>query len=262
MRTFVSVLMAALALVALVGCGGGDQAAAPTGFAPNQEAVAYAYTHGGYVSVATASTDAEGTLDVELDEWFLPHTLASVDFEAAEWTEENTASYTVRGEASYVARWVNYAGTDFVGVTVGTTLVYVPAAADGTPATDVNQNNLEMTIVRNEANMASWIENAEAGEFAVYTEWGGSPEAITTTTYGSLSKEGSEYWNFGLGWQGNIDAIEEAAEENGVSFTLADMTRNNDNFWELADATTGATASDFPDYFAVIQKAVARLEMQ
>lgn len=260
MRTFVSVLMAALALVALVGCGGND-AAAPTGFAPNQEATAYAYTHGGYVSVATATTDAEGNLDVELDEAFLPHSVAAVDFEAAEWTEENTATYTVRGDVNYVARWVNYAGTDFVGVTAGTTLVYVPAAADGTPATDVNQNNLEMTIIRNERNMAAWIENAMDGEFAIYTEWGGTAQPVTTTEYGGIMKEGSTYWNFGLGWQGNIDAIEEAAEEYGVGYTLAEMNRTDDG-WELADATTGATASDFIDYFAVIQKAVARLEMQ
>jgi hypothetical protein len=60
-----------------------------------------------------------------------------------------------------------------------------------------------------------------------------------------------------------MDEIQAAAEEYGVGYTLDEMNRDPDeNTWSLADATTGATASDFPDYFALVQMAAARLEMQ
>ncbi len=263
MRTsFLFILIAALAMGALVGCGN-EEVAAPTGYAPNQEVEAYDYVHGGYVGQAVVTTDGEGNMDVTLDEAFMPHTLASVDIEADEWTEENTATYQVRGEANYVARWVAYNGTTYVGNTVGTSLVYVPADDSGNPATDVNQDNLEMSIIRNEATMSQWFNSITDGAFAIYTEWGGEPQTITESPYGGLTKSNSEYWNFGLGWQGNIDEIESAAEQYGVGYSLDEMSRNpDDNFWSLADATTGATASDFPEYFALIQMASARLEMQ
>jgi hypothetical protein len=257
------ILVVALSAGVLVGCGGGEEAAAPTGYAPDQRAEAYNYVHGGYVGQAVVTTDAEGNIDVTIDEAFMPHTLAAVDIESDEWTEENTATYQVRGETNYVARWVNYDGTDYVGTTVGTTLVYVPADADGNPATDVNQDNLEMTIIRNEANMAAYYEIIADGGFAIYNEFGGEAMPVTESPYGGLTKRNSEYWNFGLGWQGNMDEIQAAAEEYGVGYTLDEMNRDPDeNTWSLADATTGATASDFPDYFALVQMAAARLEMQ
>jgi hypothetical protein len=59
----------------------------------------------------------------------------------------------------------------------------------------------------------------------------------------------------------NIEAIESAAEENGVHYYFDEISKNDDNVWMLADAVTGATASDFQEYFALIQLAVARLEM-
>jgi hypothetical protein len=264
MRTSVLfIIIAALAAGVLVGCGGGEEAAAPAGYAPDQRVEAYNYVHGGYVGQAVVTTDDEGNIDVTLDEAFMPHTLAAVDIESDEWTEANTATYQVRGETNYVARWVSYNGTNYVGNTVGTTLVYVPADDGGNPATDVNQDNLEMTIIRNEANMAAWFDNIADGGFAIYTELGGEAMPVTESPYGGLTKRNSSYWDFGLGWQGNMEEIESAAEEYGVGYALEDMSRDPDeNTWSLADATTGATASDFKDYFALIQMAVARLEMQ
>jgi hypothetical protein len=259
MRRLSLILIAAIAVMAIVGCGG--DAAVATAYAPNQSVEAYSYVHGGYVGRATATTDGEGNVEYILDEAFLPHTLASADLESDEWNEDNTAFYQVRGEVNHVARWVSYNDTMYVGDTVGTTLVYVPANDQGEPATDVNKDHLELSILDSESSMAAYWESIQDGGFAVYTEWGGDPQTVTTTNYGSLTKRGSEYWNFGLGWQGNMDAIQEAAVENGVSFSLDEMERTDDG-WQLADATTSATASDFPDYFKLIQLAEARLDVQ
>lgn len=258
MRNYILMLTAAVLALALIGCGG-EEPVAPTGYAPDQSVEAYAYVHGGYVGKAEVTTDAEGATTANVNEAFLPHTLGIVDIESDEWTEDNTVTYVVRGDTVHVARHVAYDGTNYVGNTVGSALVYVEADEDGNPA---GNTPLEKMILRNEANMEAWWNNIADGGFAIFTEFGGDAMPVTTTAYGSLYKEGSSYWDFGIGWQGNMDAIEEAAAENGVSYTLDEMTRGDDNFWSLADATTGATASDFKDYFSLIQLAAARLEMQ
>ena len=257
MRSLTIFIVVAAAIFMLASCG--NDAEAPTGFVPDQSVEAYAYVHGGYVGQVVATTDDEGEFGVTIDEAFLPHTLAIVDMEADEWNEDNTVFYVQRGDEVRVAKWISYAGTNYTGVTVGTALAYVESDEDGNPS---GASILEKSILRNEETMAAWWDSIDEGAFQVYTEFGGSGSAVTTTSYGSLYKRGSEYWNFGIGWQGNMDAIAEAAEEYGVSFTLDDMVRNNNNEWELADATTGATASDFKDYFSLVQLAVARLEMQ
>ncbi|MFW6292368.1 MAG: hypothetical protein ACOC7V_08580, partial [Spirochaetota bacterium] len=152
------------------------------------------------------------------------------------------------------------AGTNYTGVTVGTALAYVESDEDGEPT---GGTILEKAIVRNEESMASWWDNIADGAFEVYTEFGGSGNAVTTTSYGGLYKRGSDYWaDGGLTWEGNMEAVQEAAEQYGVSYALDEIEQNNNNKWELADATTGATLSDFKDYFSLVQLAVARLEMQ
>ena len=256
MRTFATLLISALVLVALVGCGGGD-APAPTGYAPGQEVEAYNYVHGGYVGQAVVTTDDEGAMSATIDEAFLPHTLALVDLEDDAWNEDNTVSYVVRGDEVFVAKYVSYDGTDYVGTTVGTALVYVEADEAGDPA---GNTGLEMMIIRNEENMKAYFEGIQDGAFATYTEFGGDAEPVTTTSYGSVTKRGSTYWNFGIGWEGNVDAVAEAAAQNGVGYSLDDLTQD-DGEWQVADATTSATLSDFKDYFALIQLAAARLEM-
>lgn len=257
------VAVSILLLAALVGCASGSDEAAVGGFAPNQESVAYAYTHGGYVGRAVVTTDAEGNLSAELNEAFLPHTLAEVDIESADWNEENTATYISREEPVYVARHISYDGTNYVGVTVGPAMIYVQADDSGNPDLGVRSGqDLEQIIIDNQATMANYYDVIEAGGFQVFTEFGGSPIAVTASSYGGLTKADGGYWAFGeLGWQGNMDAIEGFVAENGAAGQISDMVRGDDNFWSVADATSGATASDFPDYFGLVQAAVGRLEL-
>jgi hypothetical protein len=255
MRKLITITIAVSLLFALVGCGS-EKVAAPTGLAPNQTAEAYAYVHGGYVGQVVVTTDAEGAINATIDEAFLPHTLALVDIESAEWNEDNTVTYVLRGDDMYLAKYVAYQGNPYVGEVVGNTLVFVPAGENGEPA---GSPDLEMMILRNEASMAEWFNSIDNGSFEIFTEWGGDGMAVTTTSYGGLKKRGSTYWNFGLTWEGNMDAIAEAAALHGVSYSLDEIAKDGDT-WALADATTAATASDFKDYFALIQLATARLE--
>ncbi len=255
MRNAITALVAALVLFTLISCGGNAPAA--EGYAPNQSVEAYLYSHGGYVGQAAITTDAEGNMDVTLDEAFLPHTLAIVDIEADEWTEENTVFYVQRGDEVRVAKFVEYDGTVYVGTTVGTALAYVAADENGMPA---GSKSLEKLILRNQGTMAAYYDNIAAGSFKTFTEFGGAATTVTGTSYGGLTKLDSEYWNFGIGWKGNMEAIETFAEESGVAFSFDEMVRQGDNFWAVADAVTGATASDFRDYFSLILMAEAQLK--
>ncbi|MFP4638042.1 MAG: hypothetical protein ACLFM6_06320 [Spirochaetaceae bacterium] len=258
MRTVLSVLIAAIVVVALASCGG-EEPAAPTGYAPDQTSEAYAYVHGGYVGKAVVETDGEGELSATLDEAFLPHTLAVVDLESDEWNEDNTVYYMQRGNEVRVAKYVSYDGTDYVGSTVGEALVYVEADEDGEPAGNVG---LEKSILRNQRTMASYFNGIQDGAFAVYTEFGGEPETVTTTSYGGLTKADSNYWDAEPGWKGNMEAIQEAVAEHGTGYKFNELNQNDEGTWQLADAVTGATLSDFPDYFNLIQNAAGRLDLE
>lgn len=263
-----SIICAATTALVLAGCGNGGagtsgpQASGPE-FAANQTTEAYIYIHGGYVGQAIARTNAQGEVSVELDEAFLPHTLAAVDFQEDRWTEGNTVFYVVRGNRNYLARYVEYNGTTYVGTTVGTSVTYVQADDEGNPA---GGQDLELLILRDQDSMAAYFDRIQNGGFGIMTEFGGSVEPVTTTSYGQVTKRGSSYWTFGIGWQGNIDAIEAFIDENGWNFRVADMTRaeveasDGNRYWSVADAVTGATLSDFPDYFVNAQMALAQLE--
>lgn len=257
MRKISLILIIAVLAASLIACG--DDPVAPTGFAGGQTVEAYNYVHGGYVGRAVVQTAEDGSLQAELDEAFLPHTLAQVNLEAPEWNEDNTAYYLSRGNQVRVAKHVSYNGTNYVGTTVGGALVYVAADDEGNPA---GTQDLELEILRSEASMKTYWDSIARGGFQVYTEFGGQGQPVTTTASGSLYKRGSNYWPQGLGWQGNITAVEEAAARFGTGYTLEEMVRGNDNKWRLADAVTGATLSDFKDYFALIQMAVGRLRME
>lgn len=259
MRKFSLILAAAVVAVALVSCGGSTPPPAPTGYAPGQTAVAYAYVHGGYVGEAVVTTGEGGTISVRLDEAFLPHTLARVSLDAAEWNEDNTVYYVQRGNEVRVAKYISYAGKNYVGTTVGGSATYVEADDSGNPAGTLD---LELIILRNQFTMRDYFDNLRAGEFAVHTEFGGTAMPVTTTSFGSLFKRGSNYWPQGIGWQGNIEAVEAAIVQHGLGFKLDQMVRGNDNRWRLADAVTGATLSDFVDYFGLAQAAAGRLRME
>lgn len=235
-------------------------------YVPGQTETAYAYTHGGYVGMAKVMTDDNGDLSVMLDETFLPHTLAIVDIEAPEWTENNTTQYLSRGSVGYVAKYVEYNGTVYVGVETGATFSYVEADEAGMPT---GGTDLEKAILRNQGTMATYTALAKAGQFKVFTEFGGTPVAITTTSYGAVNKKDAPgYWggDRATTWMSNMKAIEDFIAENGLQFNEADMVRAAEEnaeglkVWSVADAVSGATNSDFKDYFGMAQHAAGKLK--
>jgi len=232
-------------------------------YVPGQTETAYAYVHGGYVGMAKVKTDANGDLSVELDEAFLPHILAQVDMDAAEWTEENTVVFESHGP-KHVAKYVEYNGKQYIGVSVGSSISYVEADEAGMAAGNID---LEMSIIRNQGTMESYYTLVASGSFKIFTAFGGDAITVTTTGYGGLTKKNSPgYWAFGQTWIGNIRAIEDFIAANGVQFNESDMMRAKEEnadglkLWSVADAVSGATNSDFRDYFGLSQHAAGKLK--
>lgn len=261
------VLLIALSAFVFISCGGqkeeiSTEPAITGAYVPGQTETAYAYVHGGYVGMAKVMTDDNGDLTASLDEAFLPHILAQVDMEAAEWTEDNTVVFDSHGPKS-VAKYVEYKGKTYVGISAGSSLTYVEADENGMAA---GNTDLEMSILRNQGTMAAYYALIASGSFKVFTEFGGEAIVITTTGYGGLTKKASPgYWAFGQTWIGNITAIEEFIAENGVQFNESDMVRakeenaDGQKLWSVADAVSGATNSDFKDYYALAQHAAGKL---
>ena len=267
MRKSLVLLVVLFMLVSVIGQVAAEGASEAEGmmetYVAGQSEAAYAYSHGGYVARAIATVMWDGSVYVDINEAFLPHTLAIVDYESMEWDENNTVYYVSRGNEVRVAKYVEYDGKVWVGTTVGSSLTYVEADDSGMPA---GGKDLELTILRNQATMAAYYENIESGGFKIFTEFGGTAMPVTETHYGGVTKNDAPgYWNFGQTWIGNVNAIEAFIYEYGSDFSNSEMVRaaeeNEDGLklWSVADAVTGATNSDFPDYFNVAQAAISRL---
>jgi len=269
MKRVLLALFVVVVSVLLVACGSGGSDSSNQGevsgpYLPDQRAEAYAYTHGGYVGKAVVTVGSDGSLSVEVDEAFLPHILALVDIESAEWSEANTVAYMSHGNELYAAKYVQYNAKIYVGVPTGTTLSYVEADENGNPAGDVD---LEKAILRNHDTMRAYYALIGAGRFGVIPAFGGEVIPVTTTSYGGLTKKSAPgYWNTGQTWIGNIEAMESFIEENGGQYALTEMVRATEEnadglkLWSVADTVTAATNSDFKDYFDLVQSALGRLK--
>jgi hypothetical protein len=269
MKRTVLLLFVVVVSVFLAACGSGksdssDQEEVSGPYLPDQRVEAYAYTHGGYVGKAVVTVGADGSLSVDIDEAFLPHTLALVDIESDDWSDANTVSYMSHGNENYTAKYVQYNDKVYVGIPTGTTLSYVEADENGNPAGNVD---LEKAILRNHDTMRAYYALIGAGKFAVLPGFGGEAIPVTTTSYGGLTKKVSPgYWDSGQTWLGNIEAMEAFIEENGGQYSLTEMVRaaeeNSDGLklWSVADTVTAATNSDFKDYFSLVQNALGRLK--
>jgi len=238
----------------------------------DQSVEAYKFTHSGYVGQVKIVV-VDGVVDVEINEAFLPHTLAEVELSTlaapTDWNETNTL---IVGSSSY-ALYISYNDSVFKAVkTEAGLLVYtatdelgaVKAAARGVVT------NLEMDIIKDDSAMSAYYEALTTGGFKLLKTFGDTtPIVISEYQF----KDGNpNYWKAStssLGWQGNIDLIETFLEENGAAFDSLEFTKVlmtidglEDNYWQIGDIVTGATNSDFQDYFQLAQAAFGQLETE
>ncbi|MBE0701477.1 MAG: hypothetical protein IH571_07300, partial [Acholeplasmataceae bacterium] len=134
-----------------------------------------------------------------------------------------------------------------------------------------------------EANAKRYVEAVEAGDVFIANADG--TENTTYTVTGNASrgwtKSATGYWTarivegvlsyYPLGWGGNMEAIVKSligttmeltdavdAEENYVDFF---RNSENGNKWELDGVVSGATLSDFVDYYMVAKRAYTNAQI-
>lgn len=237
----------------------------------NQSIEAYGYTHGGYVGQVTI-TVTNGVVDVEINEAFMPHTLASVTLSTVEastdWNDANTLTI---GTNSY-ALFIIYNDDVFKALeTEAGLLVYSIVDETGALLTGKRDvKNLEMDIIENDSNMKEYYDSLNNGGFKLLKSFDDSTPIVINE--GQFKDGNPNYWAAGgdkLGWQANTDALEAFLEEYGaafdtLAFTKVTSTINGveDSYWQIADTISGATNSDFQDYFQLAQAAFGQLETE
>jgi len=237
----------------------------------DQSVEAYGFTHGGYVGQVTIVV-TNGVVDVEINEAFLPHTLAAVKLSTESaptvWNETNTLTTGGKSYALYIMLdEKTYKALD----TEAGIVIYSVVDAEGAVKTGKwDVKNLEMNIITNEMNMKAYYDALNNDGFKLLKSFGDTSPVVITE--GQFKEGNPNYWQASddkLGWQANIDATEAFLEENGAAFdTLAFTTvlttvdGVEDTYWQILDSVAGATNSDFQDYFQLAQAAFGQLETE
>jgi len=237
----------------------------------DQSVEAYGFTHGGYVGQVTIVV-TNGVVDVEINEAFLPHTLAAVKLSTESaptvWNETNTLTTGGKSYALYIMlNEKTYKALD----TEAGIVIYSVVDAEGAVKTGKwDVKNLEMNIITNEMNMKAYYDALNNDGFKLLKSFGDTSPVVITE--GQFKEGNPNYWQASddkLGWQANIDATEAFLEENGAAFdTLAFTTvlttvdGVEDTYWQILDSVAGATNSDFQDYFQLAQAAFGQLETE
>ena len=82
-------------------------------------------------------------------------------------------------------------------------------------------------------------------------------------TYKENNGHGVSYWMSDITFPGNMEAIKEFVTENGFGYDYyADggITKNEDGYWETADAVSGATLDEAPSYLDALKTAYEMIQ--
>ncbi|MFP4286312.1 MAG: hypothetical protein ACLFRI_01325 [Candidatus Izemoplasmataceae bacterium] len=226
------------------------------------EASAYGVVHGHYVGVADITVDKDGVVtDLTLEEYFLPYSWGKVDASNADREDVLGVVGTRRGGDSsntedhvttYYAKYLQIGDELFTGAVTGDagsqSIVY---STDDIADLDV--------YVETEENAKWYVDQILAEEVYIANEDGTENTELETiesdASSVTLNKSDSGYWSTGdRGWLGNRDATVDAIIGLNLSEEFTTV-RGEDNFWSINDTVTGATWSDFNDYFNLAQQA-------
>ena len=117
------------------------------------------------------------------------------------------------------------------------------------------------------------VSNEDKGEFIAYitTDEGGDwyfaqesaellddeGKVISTAMIGTKEsiEHGVHFWVSEITFPGNIEAIQEFILNNGTDYTIDQIQKNEDGYWTVADAVSGATLAGTPNYLLLAQEA-------
>lgn len=230
---------------------------------------AYGVVHKEYVGEALVVVKGSEILHVKIDEAFLPHDFARLTADSAAANAALAVEIIGANDAKlYYAKYVSVDGKLYTAAqlsaderTSTATARYVKYTASDVPNLFVN--------VKTEANAKAYYEAFKAGKVYVANADGSKNTtlALNTPYYMELKSVG-KYWpaavpsvnattgavSINIGWRGNLAILEAAMEEIGFGTTPTRDTANANKI-KFGDVVTGATATDYLDYFNLAKAA-------
>jgi len=223
--------------------------------------VAYGITHSDYIGVATVKVENDVVSDASFEEYYLPNTWAKVKtLEVSEVPEDVIVDGT-----TWYGKYLVIGSKRFVGA-----LRTEPLVLDGKTYSKQTVryssegiNDLFVWLYESEENRKWYVNELEKGNAYVATSdysKAGYETAGMTTSEGKLGfkKSITGYWqgdNYPLGWKGNMAAIVEVIKGTKVDVSLDDIKKNENNKWVVGNVVSGATLTDFKDYYKLAKEA-------
>ena len=222
--------------------------------------IGYGLAHSHYVGMATMTTENDVVTEVSFEEYFLPYSWAKVT--ATEGTANTVSVKTTSRTGAQVT--TIYAQRVKIGDKTFTIEVTGAEWAQTFKYTSEGITDIDAWVAT-EANAKWYVEQIEAEAFGFVDAAG---IAITdfvladSSAKVAMTKSASGYWTVaspGLGWVGNMAAIETMMVGSTMDFDPADFTKATTDplVWGNGEITTGATLTDFKDYLALGLRAYA-----
>ncbi|MFU8786063.1 MAG: hypothetical protein ACNA7U_02360 [Candidatus Izemoplasmataceae bacterium] len=226
-------------------------------------ATGYGLVHGHYVGVVEITVSKDGVVEaMTLDEYFLPYSWAKVAADHADRDDVVAVVGTKRGgdstnpedhTSAYYAKYLTIGDKLFTAEVLGA------AGSQSINYKATGVTNIEDWVKDND-NAKWYVEQVDA-ELAFIANADGSANTVLTTLASDASsagftKSGTEYWRRDdqLGWPGNVEETIDAIVGMDLSGDF-ELVSGEGNFWSIDDTVTGATWSDFPDYFNLAVRA-------
>ncbi len=264
MRKWFAMLFMIAASLALVACGGDTTSSLTTTANPERTAEAYAIVHKDYVGYTDIVVLNGVVQEVVLEEYYLPYTWAKVTV-----TSETAPAdvIVISGSTpSWYAKYLVIGDRHFTGELRAETLVVgeISYTKETVKYTADGIDDLFVWLLGSEANCQWYVEQLLDGLAFVADDTFAANTTLTVWSQeNGFTKSATLYWtgvNYPLGWQGNMAAII-AAVEGTVLNPDAALTQNAETkFWSIGDAVSGATLTDFRDYYNLIAAAYVKTQ--
>lgn len=250
-------LCAVLALTMLLGFTGCQEFDTTTSYT----ATSIGIVHKKYIGEVLTITDGAGGLKkIQFDEIFTPD-----DWKGAKLADVTNGVATTYSPNKHVFNYLK----------VGDKAFKLVVSADGATVKYEEINNgaikdLQVYVLENDANIKWYydcavnyqcatlkVDNSAATDKVLFTDGTDKLVQNAKASYSgvfSLRKRYSSYWDIssgsvstGLGWRGNIEAMENYLYTYGFDYDETQATKDG-SFFVLNGIKTGATLTDFKDY--------------
>lgn len=223
--------------LALVACG-----------AKEATASGYGITHKIYVGVVELTVDKDGeVLSGSIEEYYLPFNAAKLG-DVADYADADDVVFgNSHGDAAF-AKYFKVGDMLFTGESSA----MADDAYTGLPVYKNAAGDTLLEWVAVEANAKAYVEGTQDGSVFIANA-DGTKHATYATPEGdawtkSATNYGGDYWD----WSGQMDEVIESLVGTSLD---GSYEQNDDGFWVVDGAVSGATLVDYAEYFDVAKRA-------